>query len=270
MSAFSVIKPGVRVATALQHGRSWATVPLAHWLIAPISGPFIASWPRSGSTWLRTMLTHLLLEDYDSNPAVFNRLIPGTTLRHIFRSKGINRLRLRSTHGLYGGYIRQAVYLLRDMRGAVPSLFRYTTTRVGKRLDPSEWVKLYQAGLYGPRWDQHVMSWLGTASTVLGDRMLVVRYEDMRSNPGSVLRDVAQFLGIRTGREREARAVSLSAPDVMRRWESRMLGPLRDPNASFYRGGNVNEWDSLFSARDRSALLASAEDALCLTGYRRG
>ena len=37
---------------------------------------FIASFPRSGSTWLRTMICNVLVPDANSNPDIFNARIP--------------------------------------------------------------------------------------------------------------------------------------------------------------------------------------------------
>lgn len=266
----SEISLGLYARAAMEEGRSWITTPLAHYLVAPFAGPFLASWPRSGSTWLRTMLTHLMIEDYDSNPAVFNRFIPGTTLRRIAKTHDINPLKLRSTHSTYCQPIRKAVYLVRDIRQTLPSFYRHTTTRIGRKIAPHEWVRLYLMGLYGPRWDQHVHSWLAKGGGALGERLLVIRYEDMKSHPVSELERVARFLGIPFEPQRAEQAVEMSAPEVMRQWEAKTVGPLRDPNDSFYRGGVVNEWESLFAEQDRDRILRCSEDAVRLAGYVRG
>lgn len=263
----SKVSAELYLRVALERGRSWVTAPFAHWLVAPVAGPFLASWPRSGSTWLRTMLIHLMIDDYDSDPAVFNQFIPATTLRWILKTSGTNPLKLRSTHSTHCWPIREAVYLVRDPRDALPSFYRYSTTMIGRSIAPHEWVSLYLKGLYGPRWDQHVHSWLVKGDEVLGDQMLVTRYEDMKAHPVSELERVARFLGIPFEPQRAERAVEWSSPEYMRQWEARNVGPLSDPNASFYRGGVVNEWESLFADRDREKIMRCSEDALHLAGY---
>lgn len=252
---------------AVERGRGWITTPLAQRLVVPASGPFLASWPRSGSTWLRTMLAHLMIDDYDSNPAVFNQFIPGTTLRNLTKTCDINPLKLRSTHSTYNRSVRKAVYLVRDIRQALPSFYRYTTTRIGRNIPSQEWVKLYLMGLYGPRWDQHVRSWLTRGGDFLGDQLLVIRYEDMKSHPVSELERVARFLDIPFEFQLAERAVELSSLETMRQWEAKTVGPLRHPNESFYRGEVVNEWESSFAEQDREKILLCSEDALSLAGY---
>lgn len=258
----------IYLETALRNGRAWLTTPLAHWIIAPLDGSFLASWPRSGSTWLRTMITHLLLENYDSNPAVFNQVVSGTTLTRIWRNRyAENQVNLRSTHSTYRRSIKRAIYLVRDPRYAVPSFYRYTVTRAGKQVDPPTWAHMYSMGFYGPRWDQHVESWLVRGRRELGGGLMVVKYEEMKSAPAVTLKRVAGFLGIPVDLQRVERAVALSTPEVMRKWEKRESRESNDFSSSFYRGGVVYEWETLFGQRERQLILKDASKALQLSGY---
>jgi hypothetical protein len=252
---------------ALASGRAWLTMPLSHALLGRRADSVITSWPRSGSTWLRTMLTHLLVQDYDSNPEVFNRAIPSTSLLNVLRYWSGGCSGIRSTHWLYQRHVKKALYVVRDPRGSIPSYFRYTTTRIGKQREGGEWTRFYLAGLYGPRWDQHVDSWLSKGKAVLGSNLHVVRYEDLKEDPLRVLADTADFFGIPYTRERLETAERMSSIDVMKKWEEKEVGPLRDKNASFYRGGKVDEWKELFDKCDREKMLRAASRSMEKMGY---
>lgn len=253
----------------VNHGKSWFTSPIAHYLVGRYGKTVIASFPRSGSTWLRTMLTHLMVADYDSHPEVFNSLIPGMTLTRVplvFQT----RPELCSTHGLYTSNIKKAIYLVRDPRYAISSLYRYSTAYIGKEMPATKWARLYMRGFYGPRWDQHVRSWLGSGVSRLKEQVLLVRYERMRDCPEEELKRVAEFLGIAHDQRCLVDAVRLSSPAVMKKWEKQILGVRREANASFYRGGTVDEWQALFGDDIGRDLLNQASKAMCLAEYDPG
>ena len=257
----------LRAITVLtQNGRSWLMSPVAHYILGRLGSVVIASYPRSGSTWLRTMLTHLIIEGYDSNPVEFNRLIPGVTISRIPQII-VNRPQICSTHALFNAKIKKAVYIIRDPRRSIPSLYRYTTSRVGLQIRAPEWAKLYCNGFYGPRWDQHVFSWLGNGRERLSDTFLLLRYEDMCMQTHESLLMVAKFLGFPHLHKRLVRAIDMSKPAVMREWERRDGIDISDPNSSFYRGGEVDEWQELFPSEIQNMLLDQMRRAMSLANY---
>jgi len=59
----------------------------------------------------------------------------------------------------------------------------------------------------------------------------------------------------------------MSSVSVMKRWEERLVGHCSDSNASFYRGGEVDEWNSLFDVRQRERMMEISEIAMRAAGY---
>lgn len=255
------------VKVMLEHGRSWVTGPLAHMLTAGVDADHIIAYPRSGSTWLRTMIVNVLEPSAQSNPDVFNKAIPGVTLSRLPLVWRRPRPNILMSHALYLGGHKKTVYVIRDGRDSVLSLFRYTTTRVGVEGNFSKWLGYYLQGYYGPRWDQHVRSWLTKGRARIGRNFMLIRYEDMRTDTAGVLEKVCSFLGITATSEGIENAVKMADVGVMRRWEKEILGELRDSNASFYRGGN-REWDLLPSDEDKLKILSISREALALAGYQ--
>jgi hypothetical protein len=250
-----------------KHGRGRVTLPLAHLLICPLKVQFIAAYPRSGSTWLRTMLVNLLYRNSNSDPEVFNKIIPGTSIGRVGRVYAAPSPRIISTHSNYRCTINRAVYLIRDGRDSVVSLFHYTTSRGGINMDFKMWFAQYMSGFFGLRWDQNAVSWLSRGRKVLGERMLFVRYEDFLANTLGELAKVCNFLGINAAQEELTCAIEASTIEKGREWEKRYQGEIKDPNASFYRGGKCGEWRNLFSENQKKAFLRVSEKALRLGGY---
>lgn len=251
-----------------KHNRVRITTPLAHLLVSPLKRKFIASYPRSGSTWMRTMLTNVIDPESNSNPHVFNRVIPGTTLTRLWLAYTTPPPHILSTHSMYRPSIKRVVYIVRNGQDSMLSLYRYTTVRVGINMEFDTWYSFYLRGWYGPRWDQHVESWLGGGREKLQDNMLVIRYEDCCENPHGELGKVCEFLGVKYTSSDLDRSVEVSSIDNMRKWERKLLGDIKDVNASFYRGKkDTKEWDTLLSEEQRNSFLNCSRTALHLGGY---
>lgn len=65
----------------IQKLRNKISLPIGHASIGKRDDDqYLASFPRSGSTWLRTMLVDIMDPEAKSNPDVFNARIPGVSL----------------------------------------------------------------------------------------------------------------------------------------------------------------------------------------------
>lgn len=252
----------------IKHNRGRITSPLAHILVYPLKSSFIASYPRSGSTWLRTMLTNVMDPNAHSNPNIFNRMIPGTTLARLWLAYHAPVPHILSTHSVYRRNIKRVVYVLRDGRDSMLSLYRYTTIRDGVKMDFNQWFSCYIKGWYGPRWDQHVESWLSKGRNRLRENILIIRYEDCCIDPHNVLSKVCNYLGIKFKLSDINRAVELSSIHNMKCWERKLNGRINDENASFYRGRKIAlEWMSMLNDRQRDEFMRISKYSLRLGGY---
>lgn len=247
--------------------RSWYTYPLAMLLVSPLPAGLIAAYPRSGSTWLRTMLVNVIYPESNSNPQVFNRVIPGISVTHFLHAyTSKNTPPIFSSHSRYfRGLRRRTVYVLRDGRDSVLSLFRYSTTRKGIEMAFDDWFDQYTRGHV--RWDEHVKSWLTVGKSALKDDMLIVRYEDMRKDTFSELKKVCEFLNIAYSEDLLNNSINSASVANMKKWESEILGKVLSGNSSFYRGGEANEWDNLLTEKQKARFVTLHQDSLLLAGY---
>jgi len=251
----------------LRDGRGRVTAPLAHLLIRPLSAEFIAAYPRSGSTWMRTMLVNIINPNSESNPDVYNQIIPGVSLTRLWKVYRAPLPRILSTHSGYRPSIRRAVYILRDGRNAMLSMFRYMTARGELDMPLDKWIKLYMQGKFGQRWDQNVVSWLIKGREKLKEDLLVVRYEDCCADPHRELCKTCEFLGISYSLSDVNRAVELSSLEKSREWERKTDGVPKNEDASFYRGKDLDEWYNLLSEEQRNEFLSVSRYALRIGGY---
>lgn len=224
---------------AWKHGRTHLTYPLAHAILQNyMSHNFLVSYPRSGSTWLRTMLCNVLDPSAQGDPRVFNQRIPGVTIRRlplVTKAAKTNPV-IYHSHTRYISGFKKVVYVVRDGRDSIVSLYHYTTTRNGNYMDFSEWFKMYKQGFFGVKWHAHVESWLTRGAKELGDNFLLIRFEDMKRDTVTSLSTILKFMGIETSSDRLKDAIENASIEKARHWERLLTGEPPNQNASFYRG----------------------------------
>ena len=200
---------------------------------------WIASYPKSGNTWVRFLLAHLLLKNIERSAQVA-RQIPdihdGVAGAHLFGKQ----LTLIKTHWKFwtGLPLREdtagAVYLLRHPIDVLESNQNYALQRSGnlrREATPAEIAKLahqlaedYIAHGGHPRfrdfgigsWEEHVRSW--TFPGIAFPR-LVVKYEDLKADPAAGLEKLCRFLQLKRSDEQIRQAVENASTDSMRRLE---------------------------------------------------
>jgi hypothetical protein len=132
--------------------------------------------------------------------------------------------------------------VLRDGRDAPISFYHYTTTRTGIDVPFARWFELYFGRWYGPRWHDHVEGWLGAGRERLGDKLLVVKFDDLKTEPVGRVQRVADFLGLPLERDLVAHAVEMASKEQGKKREARVYGELKGSNRSFYRNGKTGHY----------------------------
>jgi hypothetical protein len=229
----------------------------------------LASYPRSGSTWLRFMVLEMLTgenADFD----LVNKAIP-----YIGRHRDASPLlprggRLIKTHELYRAGHPRVIYLVRDARGVLPSLYRQQR-RAGYPKDLEAFAQEFVDGTVGPfgSWVDHVNFWLGPELSTRDD-LLLVRFEDLREDPATVLREVLSFLGVGVEEPRLASAIrnnDLSAMKKKEREASRAAILNRRQDLPFVRSGSPDGGREL-DAKYITLVELSAGHVLQRLGYQ--
>lgn len=260
-----------KLRDAFRHGRSHITLPFVHILLGHEPGlDFIVSYPRSGSTWLRTILCNLLVPEAQGDPRIISTRIPGVSLCRLGLDRKAKRYdpAIIHSHRKYRKGFNKVLYLVRDGRDSVISLYHYTTTRYGESVSFKEWFDLYKAGVYGTRWHAHVESWLKQGKNDLKENLLVIRFEDLKKDTVSCIKQIVAFFGLSIPPHMILQAIDNATIEKAKAWEKRFLGEPKSADASLCRGGQSGQWKDCFPPTELQAFIDMSEHALRLAGYR--
>jgi hypothetical protein len=247
---------------------------------------FLASFERSGSTWLRFLLCEILTGDSAAFEHI-NNVIP-----EMGRQAGIppalpGKHRLIKTHESYRSVYQRAIYLVRDLRDVLLSNFA--------RMEEMDFVRFFsadrsldgylQAFLKGKTapfgsWQNHVDSWFDSPLAARGD-LLVVRFEDLRRDTEPNLAKIIDFLGMAASPEALRRAIENNSLERMRAKEDATkksgadAGLLRMHRSSredgrFVRKGAVGGWRAKLTPVQLQLIDRYAGPALQRAGYDLG
>ncbi len=270
---------------------------------------WLASYPKSGNTWLRNFLHHLMLNP--PQPLLPNQL-------HKFTLGGDHRGWYDQAHGgptLLLDEVELAALRPRAqalMTGASPdSVFVKTHSRVGDQggtplispdcsagaiyvvRDPRD-VVLSGADHYGLSVDdmitrmadpaaklggnaENVISYLSSWSLHVDSwtgqpspQLLVLRYEDMEAKPLGTFGAIVRFLGLKVPRDRLDRAIRFSSFKVSQRLEAEHGFRERSDHAQrFFRVGRSGQWRGQLGADQVARIEADHGAVMRRFGYLR-
>jgi hypothetical protein len=230
----------------------------------------IASYPRSGSTWLRFLLFEILSGE-DAHFESVNRALP-----YVGWHKDASRLlpnggRLMQSHERFTGGISKAIYIVRDVRSVVLSEYRLAKM-YGYTGDFSSFLGGFttgEANAFGSPWSDHVNFWLDSSLAVNGG-MLLLRYEDMRNDIQATLGEVLGFLGLASDPRVISRAIRNNELSEMRIKEQKAPArELHKANSSipFIADGSISGWQTRLSPEELLTLERASASAMYRLGY---
>lgn len=204
----------------------------------------LASFPRSGNTWLRFMLGELLSgrrADFEH----IDHMIPDVGEHRHALALLPGGGRLIKTHELYRPPGVRTLYLVRDVRAVLSSMYKMQK-RGGYRKDIGAFVHDFVAGRAGwfGSWVDHVNFWLGP-EPFTSPNCLLIRFEDLREDTLAVLREITGFLGIEM---EEPRLVSVIENNDLSKMQEKERNAAegtilnRRPDLPFVGSGSVAGW----------------------------
>lgn len=162
---------------------------------APVT--WLASYPRSGNTLLRTILKRCFgqasqsiygdteFSDPDISEMIGREEVGDDVPGFIARATGAGRSLYVKTHEMPPADRHPAIYVVRDGRSAVVSHAHYIREILGRAIELADVIE----GKAGHSWSRHVRAWGGRPHTLL------VRYEDLASGNAATLKKIADFIG---------------------------------------------------------------------------
>lgn len=232
---------------------------------------FLVSYPKSGSTWVRFILTHLILSESD-DPVDFATVQEVTPDIHMVGSYGISlnvqRPRVIKSHAAFTPHYPKVVYLVRDGRDVAVSFYYHQKKMSGYHGTFRDFI---EAGCnHRPAWSEHVNSWLYQDHKI---PLLCIRYEDLLANGPDQIRKLCSFCGIDATDDKITRALRLSEFNRLKRLEQEEgLGYVNqgDTNYRFIRKGEKGDWESHFDAESKEVFKRRHQTTLERLGYTDG
>ena len=190
---------------------------------------FLASYPKSGNTWLRSIIGNFYnfdkefsLNDLKSIPLLsikkhFNEFqnkvyINNNELHFDWVSQNIikcqkilnnklNHLNIFKTHSVrHKNFTNETVnagfiYIVRDPRDIIVSLKNFSGKEIDKTIDEFLFSKSLMITTNGAQellstWELNVQSWLNYTSVP----RLIIKYEDLKLNPKEIILNITKFL----------------------------------------------------------------------------
>jgi hypothetical protein len=165
-------------------------------LFLPLPGDlFLASYPRSGTTWLQ-MILYQLTTAGDMNFQHISELIPflerALTMGHNLNT--LNPPRIFKTHLPYRMLPKgpcKYIYIARDGRDVLFSYFHFHKSHMGYKGTLASFFEAFIQGQVGyGSWFQHVAEWQKHASD---PNVLFLQYEDLAQDLSVWLPRIAEF-----------------------------------------------------------------------------
>lgn len=221
---------------------------------------WLASYPKSGNTWMRVFLANLILDEPEplelkrinevcsSEPnevwfkpfakgevsALGERRIAALRVKAQDRAAQLNKnIILMKTHSLYGrdhGYptisVKASVgviYIVRDPRDVVISAADHYGLTIDQAIEMMNDKKARGRGMAGSTVHELMGSWSDHVRSWTGWKhtpLLVLRYEDMLADPYGQLGGVARKVGITLDEARIRRAVEFSSFEKLQAQEA--------------------------------------------------
>jgi hypothetical protein len=263
---------------------------------------WLASYPKSGNTWLRVFLHNFLLQP--ETPHSINALTdisavecaavffggPGTafTPQNVQKSRPAVHQRLTELHPgpvfvkthnanlsshdvplCTPAVTAGAIYVVRDPRDVAVSYSLYTGRSIDEMIDfmadPRAAIGATDRQVFEllSSWSAHALSWVGAKNRLL------LRYEDMLANPEASFGRVARFLGNGSTPERLQRAIAFSEFSVLARQEQETGYRARSEAAqtAFFRTGTSGQWRNVLTGAQAQKIAEAHGDVMRNFGY---
>lgn len=182
---------------------------------------YLMSFPRSGNTWLRHLITSLI-HDREDYARLVRTTVPDV---HRYRADGEKKPNTKplivKSHVPFVDIPAKVIYLVRDGREAMLSYF-YLQLKNGKLKPDASPVDFYfKDDIWPCPWHTHVAGWLDGLATWSSERYIIIRYEDLVKSPAQQLFLLGEFIGIPVTEESVQRALELNSKDRLKNTETR-------------------------------------------------
>lgn len=268
---------------------------------------WLASYPKSGNTWVRAFLANLVANRADpvplaelsryaedeANPELFSALagVPSTELDvgeiaalrprvHAAIAASAQGTRFVKSHNMAGSFDGHplhnwqvsagAIYVVRNPLDVAVSMTHHFGIGLDEAIERigDERVATANDELFV---SQMLGSWSSHVkgwADMANDRILVVRYEDLLDKPAKAFAKIARLVGLGQDRARIERAIRHAGFRTLSALEKKHgFVEAANDKARFFRKGRVNEWREAMSREQVQRVIGSHREQMARFGY---
>ena len=232
---------------------------------------FLASYPKSGNTWVRNLIANLILDDV-RNWHDIDRVSIRVGRHRDYGPALPGGRRLIKTHEPHRSEYRRAILIVRDPRDVAVSMLHYQHRRRGlPSLTDAHWrafVRRFVGGsaTHVGAWHHFNERWLDADDL----RSLVIRYEDLHRNPSDVVANMSNFLGLETTPQRQRSAIESSSLAKMRQRENQFRQRRGERPGQFVRSGTTGQGKAILPPDCQRAIEDAMGPMMRRLGYAIG
>jgi hypothetical protein len=165
---------------------------------------FLVSYPRSGNTWMRSILAEIIYGESGDTLGAIGEYIPDIHKCNVDDMQ-LKYPRVIKSHFNYVRKYRRIIYLVRDPRDVFISYYKYRTQLNKYHSSLKDFIIDICAGNIWPgTWRNHVNSWLYNKDykdIKNKPDLMLIKYEDILRNKSKHIKRIANFLGIKLNKK---------------------------------------------------------------------
>lgn len=229
---------------------------------------YIIGFPKSGHTWMQYILTSLV---YGVSPealrdSIVQEFVPDVHVRKYY--KRYHERAIFKSHDLPAPHHKNVIYLVRDGRDAMVSYYEMYRKVINQNVSLEEMIKL-DKNVFPCSWRKHINAWL--VENPFSINLLVVKYEDLLTNPIHELGRISSFLKLTKNDDVLGEIIKYTHIDVLRakaKEHGMAHKVLNSPSGfEFFRKGKVKSYLVEMNQDLAADFLKRSENELALLGY---
>ncbi|MFT5701683.1 MAG: hypothetical protein ACI8ZB_004584 [Desulforhopalus sp.] len=232
---------------------------------------FIVSYPKSGNTWLRHMLSVLITHDSAIKLEQMDCLVPDLNIVSKNFLDSLPPPRIMKSHTILTSQYKRIIYLVRDPRDVAVSLWHHQRRAFMKSEQELPWDVFWRGFISDGSWRDHVGGWLGARDN--HDDFMLIKYEDLKVDTCKILKMIAGHCGLSVSDSDIEKAYLSSSIEKLRakeraerkKWEESKYS---DSNMNFFRRGAIGDGKELFTAEQLVDLEKNCGPLMLKLGYQ--
>jgi estrone sulfotransferase len=217
---------------------------------------FLASFPKSGNTWLRFILARALYPDSQVNLRNIHDYFPTVHHGSVHEISKAHSPRYIKTHAPFFSLYPRCIYVFRDYRAVVVSAWFHAKNSVGFQGNLMDFVSTPLMNSFGP-WHWHLEQAFDHKEKHPG-KIHILQYEKILVDTAAEIKSLLEFCGIQPliTPEEIAHATSFGK---LREEEANAGSGVKKPSEDFFfRSGKSDGWKEYITEEIESRIMNAA------------